>query len=236
MLQKESYHVSTTTSFDMEVAAAPNDGRKHPIVVVIHGNLGLVGSIGRQLRDFTEQISKLGYLAALPSFYPSGQSNLFDTDIDSHLPAVTAAIDYLKTRPDADASRIGLAGFSLGGGIAMAYINASPVGQTQVFADFFGFVGPLLRVGNASVTKFPPTIMFQNENDLVVPLASNSGALADALASVNIIHEPVVPYKWYNEISPESGNHAFKPGDHADVESRKRAGDWIVKYMPPIGV
>jgi dienelactone hydrolase len=101
------------------------------VVVLIHGNLGLADPFGPQLRDFTEDIARLGYLAALPAYYPTGQSDLRDTDIHAHVPVLTAEIKYFRTRSDADSDRLGLIGFSLGGGIAMSYIAASPAGTVN---------------------------------------------------------------------------------------------------------
>jgi carboxymethylenebutenolidase len=65
----ESYSVDPTTSFDIDIAPAPADGKKYPVVVLVHGNFGLAAPFGRQLLDFTDEIAALGYLAALPSYY-----------------------------------------------------------------------------------------------------------------------------------------------------------------------
>src|SRR5215831_12639602 len=132
MLTKESYTTPSGKTFDIEIAPAPADGKKYPLVVLIHGNLGLAPPFGQQLRDFTEEIAGLGYLAALPSYLPGGQGNIMEANIAPHVPAVSAAIEHLRKRPDADPDRLGLVGFSLGGGIAMSYINASPAGTVNV--------------------------------------------------------------------------------------------------------
>jgi carboxymethylenebutenolidase len=229
MLTVESYATDSGESFDIEIAPAPADGKRYPVVVLIHGNLGLANPFGPQLRDFTQEIAKLNYLAALPAYYPSGQSNLRDTNIDSHMPALAAAIKHLRRRSDADSARLGLVGFSLGGGIAMSFITASPAGTVDVFADFYGYVAPLLSAG---VAKFPPTIIFHNKNDgLFVPPAQNSVPLADALAASTpkIEHE----YHEYDEVWAEGFNHAFEPGKAADTASRSLSKAWLTKHMPP---
>jgi dienelactone hydrolase len=64
MLIKESYAVDSTTSFGIEIAAAP-PGQKLPLVVVVHGNFGLSTPFGDQLRSFTLQLASLGFVAAL---------------------------------------------------------------------------------------------------------------------------------------------------------------------------
>src|ERR1051325_2875425 len=170
MLIRETYSVTSSTSFDIEIAAAPSDGKKYPIVLLIHGNLGLAQPFGQELRTFTEQIAALGFLAALPSYYPRGTSDQTDTDIAGHAASLVGAVNHLSSRKDADPARLGLVGFSLGGGIAASHIQSFSR-SVKVFADFYGFVAPLLSAG---VTGFPPTIIFQNAADPVVRASENS--------------------------------------------------------------
>ena len=228
----KTYTTDLGKTFDIEIAPAPADGKRYPVVVLIHGNLGLANPFGPQLRDFTEDIARLGYLAALPSYYPTGHSDLRDKDIRSHVPALAAAVKYLCARADADPDRLGLVGFSLGGGIAMSYINGSPTGTVKVFADFYGYVAPLLGAG---VANFPPTIMFHNEHDPIVPVGGNSEPLADALAAAGIAHEPVRPYRWYQGNWERGFGHAFEPGSPDDAASRVGTKTWLTTHMSPIG-
>ena len=174
----ETFSTGPGMDFNIEIAPAPADGKRYPVVVLIHGNFGLVAPFGDPLRHFTEEIAALGYLATLPTYYNDGRDHRDDTDIAGHVPALTAAIKHLRGRPDADPDRLGLVGFSLGGGIAMSYITASRPGTVKVFADFYGYVAPVLGAG---VAKFPPTIIFHNEDDPVVRVAENSEPLAKAL-------------------------------------------------------
>lgn len=231
MLIKESYTTPSRETFDVEIAPAPTGGKKYPVVVLIHGNLGLAPPFGTQLRDFTEEIAGLGYLAALPSYLPGGRGSLMETNIAAHVPAVSAAIEHVRKRSDADPDRLALVGFSLGGGIAMSYITTSPAGSVKVFADFYGYVEPLLGAG---VANFPPTIIFHNENDAqFVPPARNSVPLAKALDDAR----PIIAYEYYeyDEHWPEGFNHAFKPGGKADSESRSLTKSWLNTHMPPVG-
>lgn len=229
---RETYVVSPTKSFDVEIAPGPADGKRYPMVVLIHGALGLVDTFGEQLRNFTEEIAAIGYVAALPTYYPAGESNLNDTNIAAHVPALVAAIRHLSHRLDVDANHLGLVGFSLGGGIAASYINSLPKGSVEVFVDFYGYVQPVLDAG---VAKFPPTIIFHNKWDRIVPPDRNSERLAEALAKMGIDHHPAHRYDWYDERWEPGLDHAFKPGGKADVDSRARAKTWLTRHMPPVG-
>jgi carboxymethylenebutenolidase len=143
---------------------------------------------------------------------------------DPHVPTLSTAIGKIAGRPDADPDRLGLIGFSLGAATAMTYIAANPPGKVKVLADFFGFLTPtiLSRVGH-----FPPTIIFHNKDDQIVPVW-NSQEL-DRLLPSTIEHELVPPYdeQW------QGINHAFRPGGAADLDSRQKAEDWFITHLPP---
>jgi dienelactone hydrolase len=202
----ETYEVSPGLTLGIEIAPAPADGKRHPVVVLIHGNFGLVAPFGDPLRHFTEEVAALGYVAALPSLYADGKAHRDDT---------------------ADPTRLGLIGFSLGGGVAATYITSSPAGATQAFADFYGYVAPVLGAG---VSRYPPTIIFQNKADPIVLASANSDLLDKALAGPPTIeHE----YYTYDDNWTQGVLHAFEPGGAADTDSRDKTLTWLTRHMPP---
>jgi dienelactone hydrolase len=231
---KETYIVDSKTSFDIDIEPIPAPaGKKYPVVVLIHGNFGLREPYGGLLRSFASEIGVLGYVAALPTYYPAGFANPDDTDIDAHSPALVATIKHLSTRTDADITRLALVGFSLGGGIALSYINSAPAGSVLAFANLYGLVGGQLSGG---VTNVPPTIMFSHTNDPFVPPTQNAEPFGDALSKAGIAHEPTAPYAWYKDDKDWGGNHAFRPGSTEDIDSRTRTKGWLAKYVPPVGL
>ncbi len=110
------------------------------------------------------------------------------------------------------------------------------MGAVKVFANYYGLV-PTTLLGPAAtgVAKFPPTISFHNEKDPVVPVSQNSVILADVLNKAGITHDPVCPFSWYNDDWEQEAFHAFRPGGHADVDSRARSKTWITRHMPATG-
>jgi dienelactone hydrolase len=235
MIVEPYYKTASGETLNIEIAPAPVDGKRYPMVVLSHGNFGLFGSFGDQLRDFAEQIAALGYLAALPNFYPDAEPHPTDTDISGKVPILSAAIKHLSdNRSDVDTGRLGLVGFSLGGGVSMSYITDSPPRTVKVFADFYGYVSPLLDAG-ADVANFPPTTIFHNKNDarFVTP-ANNSRRLVNELAKAT----PKIEYEYheFDELYPKGQNHAFEPGKKADTDSRKLTRDWLKIHMPPTGI
>jgi carboxymethylenebutenolidase len=114
-----------------------------PAVLVLHELFGLNDDIRRIARRFAEN----GYVALAPDLYSvgprlkpicirrtmqalrSGSGRAFD-DIE-------AARSWLADRRDVDPSRVAVAGFCLGGGLAILHAARSPIGAA---ADFYGAV------------------------------------------------------------------------------------------------
>jgi dienelactone hydrolase len=211
--------------FKISVCPAPADGKRHPIVLLAHGNFGLGPPYGDQIRGFGKSLAELGYVAAVPQLYEDEAPHPNDIDPDPHVQTLSAAIATIAARTDADPDRLGLIGFSLGAAAAMTYIASSTGGKVKALADFFG---PLTTTIRAGVGKFPPTIIFHNKKDGVVPVGF-SVELDGLLPSV-IDHRLIR----YEELSPP-GNHAFRPGGEADRDSREKAKDWFAAHIPPVG-
>lgn len=214
--------VSAGKKYKISVYSAAPSGKRFPMILLVHGNFGLGAPYGEQIRGFAKDLASHGYVTAVPQYYQDDGPHLTDT-----APHDRTLADAVADRPDADASRLGLIGFSLGAATAMTFIASNRPGTVKVLADFFGFLTPTIQAG---ITKFPPTIIFHNKNDLIVAVA-NSENLNRLLPSTTD-HQLVPPY---DEHWQETMNHAFRPGGPADVDSRSKATDWLVKHLPPAG-
>ena len=125
-------------AFKISVYPAPADGKRHPIVLLAHGNFGLGPPYGDQIRGFGKSLAELGYVAAVPQLYEDEAPHPNDIDPDPHVQTLSAAIATVAARTDADPDRLGLIGFSLGAAAAMTYIASSTHGKVKALADFFG--------------------------------------------------------------------------------------------------
>ena len=105
----------------------------------------------------------------------------------------------------------------------MTYIASDPSGKVKVLADFFGFLTPTIQSG---LGNFPPTIIF-HKYDQIVPVWHSQEL--DRLVPSTIEHELVPPYEEKTQV----GNHAFRPGGAADLDSREKAKDWFIRHLPP---
>ena len=221
-----SSFVSQGNPFQIYEYPSRADGKKYPAILLLHGNAGLTEPYGDQIRGFAEDLSRLGYFAAVPKYYQDDVPHL--TDTTPHAQILSDAIENVSKRLGVDPARIGLIGFSLGATTCMTLISSQPKGSISVFADFFGFLTQDIR-GNAD--RFPPTIMFHNKDDIPVPV-TNSEELDKLLSAASVTHHFVPPYtEDWQEL-----HHSFEPGGSADKDSRQRATEWFVKYLPPVGI
>jgi carboxymethylenebutenolidase len=212
-----------SSTYKITVYPAPADGEKHPMILLIHGNFGLEEPYGDQIQTFAKELAELGYLTAVPQYYANDHPHPWDQDPNHHVPTLFAAIGKIAERADTDPDRLGLIGFSLGATTVMTYIAANPPRTVRALADFFGFLTPKIRSG---LSHFPPTIIFHNKDDEIVPV-KHSHELNKLLPST-IEHVLVPPYteQW-------GTNHAFRPGGAADLDSRQKARDWFITHLPP---
>lgn len=207
----------------MTIYSAVSDTKKYPVILFLHGNFGLVPPFGDQIQSFAKDLATLGYVTAVPQYYTDDESHPFDT-----LPKVqviTDAILAVVNHPAVDPNRIGLVSFSLGAATAMSYISSNPQYQIKALADFFGFITQEIK---DAILNFPPTIIFHNQNDLIVPVQSSKEL--DQLLPSSIAHKLVIYDEQFAGV-----NHAFEPGKHADDDSRLQTVNWFNSYLPPTG-
>jgi dienelactone hydrolase len=207
---------------------APADGKKHAMIIVVHGNAGLNPPFGAQIHHFAKSLAGLGYLTAVPQYYQDNLPHLADGDPRPHVPTLTDAIANIAARADADPDRLGLVGYSLGAATSMTYIASNAAGRVNVLVDFFGPIenNPIIASG---VAKFPPTLILHNPKDEVVRFDPNSKAL-DGMLPKSVEHRLVT---YGDQDAQPFGFHPFIQDGHADVDSRKKATEWILKHLPP---
>lgn len=146
--------------------AQPQAPGSYPGVVVLQEIFGVNGHI----RDVTERIAKLGYVAIAPALFQRqapgfetgytpqdievGRGYAMQTKASELLNDIQAAIDYLKTLPQVKQNGFGCIGFCFGGHVA--YLAAT-LPDIKATASFYG-AGIATRTfggGNPTVTRTP---------------------------------------------------------------------------------
>lgn len=128
--------------------ALPEGGGAHAAVLVFEEVFG----VNVHIRDVTRRLAAEGYVAIAPDYHhrawtPGTQLGYTDADMKRGMeliPKLTAeglsadidaAIAFLKTRPEVDASKLGAIGFCIGGHAAYFCAATQPVKAT---ASFYG--------------------------------------------------------------------------------------------------
>jgi carboxymethylenebutenolidase len=221
-MASETY-VSGETTYKITVNPGPSDGKKHPVILLVHGNFGLGPPYGQQIQSFARDLAGLGYLTAVPQYYEDDEPRPKDMVPKDQI--LADAIAAVVGRADADADQLGIIGFSLGAATAMTFVASNPSGTVNALADFFGFLTPAIRAG---VSRFPPTIILHDKDDGIVDVSYSQEL--DRLLPAATDHLLEV-YEHEHSFM----NHAFKPGGAADVDSRSKVTLWFTTHLPPTG-
>jgi dienelactone hydrolase len=226
----DATYMSGGKTFKITMYPATIYDDKRPIILVLHGNGNLIEPFGHQIQNVAKSLAVNGYVTAVPQYYADDQPHLTDDKPAPHVATLIAAIAKVAGRSDADSERLGLFGYSLGAATAMTYIASNP-GKVKVLADFFGPTNGNTAI-IAGVGNFPPTIVFHDKLDKIVSVKDSRDLINRFPGTIpHEIHEYDVPAQPLFE----GGNHAFPEGGNADVDSRQRATDWIVKHLSPTG-
>ena len=118
--------------------ALPDGDGPHPAMVVLHEAYGLNDDIRRHTARFARE----GYVAVAPDLYSSGASralcmvrvmrDLATRTQGGAFADIEATRRALVDRPDVDGERVGVVGFCMGGGFALAYGARGKVGAAGV--------------------------------------------------------------------------------------------------------
>jgi len=138
-MSRETF-VSAKTTYKITVYPAPADGKKHPVILLVHGNFGLGPPYSDQIHGFAKELAGRGYMTAVPQYYEDDNPHL--EDMVPHDQTLADAIAVFASRAGADPNRLGLIGFSLGAATAMTFIATKPSGTVKVLADIFRFSDP----------------------------------------------------------------------------------------------
>jgi dienelactone hydrolase len=160
-----SFNAHAQPKFDSDHVGPPGSGRDgelfmayqggpFPAVVVLHGCEGM----GKHYRDWGKLLRTWGYAVLLvDSFGPRGQGNICNrgnlVSSQERLKDAYRAADYLRTLPNIRHDRIGVIGFSHGGGAVLNLVTqpAVPSGSTP-FSAAVAFYPPCDRPTAALLT------------------------------------------------------------------------------------
>ncbi len=157
----------------------PPDGGPHPGIVLSHG----VASRGKddpRLVNFADALARAGYVALVPQFVNMKEFRVRPSDVNE----LVASYEYLETRPDIDAERIGLFGFSYAGGLSVLAAADPRIAERVRFCFLLGGYYDL-----ESVITYTTTGMYERDDEWIYLEPRNSGRWAFLLNSSDLIED-----------------------------------------------
>ena len=112
----------------------------YPVILICHGLAGHKTGKYRLYVQLSERLSQLGIASLRFDFRGSGDSegHFSDTTLGSEVSDAIVALNYLRSRPDVDPSKIGIFGRSVGGTVAlMAAKKSEPIKTIAIWAPLF---------------------------------------------------------------------------------------------------
>jgi carboxymethylenebutenolidase len=196
----------------MSYEARPSESSSPlPVMLVVMRNQG----VEPHIQDVARRWAKQGYVAsAVDLLSREGGTNgiadkaqipslLAKADPNRHVSDFQAAADYYATQSDADASRLGINGFCMGGGIV--WRAAESISTLKAAVPFYGGMPPLDQVPNIQAAVLG--VYSADPND-----PSNRGRddLEAALKQAGITHQmnvyPGTHHDFYNDT-----NQSYNP-------------------------
>jgi carboxymethylenebutenolidase len=219
---------------DLQISAylaQPQTPGTYPGIIVLQEIFG----VNIHIREVTERIAKLGYVAIAPALFQrqvpgyetgytpqdieTGRNYAMQTTASELLGDIQAAIDYLKSLPQVKKDGFGCIGFCFGGHVA--YLAAT-LPDIKVTASFYG-AGITTRTpggGAATVTRTPgisgTLFAFFGMEDASIPL-EQVDEIAAELEKYNIPHR-VFRY--------DGANHGFFCDRRASYNPKAAADAW----------
>lgn len=234
-IEKSITFLCGSQRYTIDRYAASSSVKLRPVVIIVHGVDGLGGTSGTQIAGFAEQIAAEGYIVCVPHYFDVADgSDMLSIEellvrrvpkVATYAMRIAAAVDCALTAPDVDDKRLGLIGFSLGGGLALDYAESAPASKVKAVVDFFGYLSSPTICLHAS--RLPPTLVLHHKEDKVVPLAVSSKLLLDALGKTKVPHD----HWFYTDINPTGRYHPFAAGGATDIDSRTRSVAWMKAHV-----
>ena len=124
-----------------------------------------MGGIKPHLLNFAHDLSRKGYVTSV-------------VDYGHDLQPIVDTYDKLKTLPEVDPKRIGMAGFSQGTDFTLQFVVAYPERTIRGSVNYYGFCYGCWSIGNAN---YPPLLLLQGDLDTRAEVDALVGALHKVL-------------------------------------------------------
>ena len=198
-----------------------------PLVMTLHGSDGFKSNHAQIARIIAGE----GIAAMAPTWF-GGESPRAHWD-ELQADDITAGVAWLRNRPEVDTDRLGMIGFSRGGGLAL--IMGALMPRTRAIVNYFGLTAwqgglqefPNLPLNAADAYDFVrrihcPILSFHGAMDTVVP-AEDTLNLNAACQKYGIDHNYI--------IYPDVDHSFIWPGDKHRPHAHKDSWDRTIAFF-----
>ena len=221
----------------------PDGNGPFPVVIYNHGSRDGRESASVPFQYIGNMLTRAGYAVLVPERRGYGKSDgptwrqdvgndqsMLIARLQAETDDVLAAIDYLRTVPFADTSRIGIMGWSFGGIVTM--LAASRSTAFVVAVDQAG--GALTWDGNAYVRRAVVAAAEKSMAPTLFMVAKNDRTILSITTPAEIFKTRQIPYRMviYEPFTPAEGTRVMAPG-HA-LFSEQGASVWesdLVQFL-----
>jgi dienelactone hydrolase len=209
-----------TIACDAFVPSARN-GERFPAVIGLHGSAGGHATMA----DPAALLAAQGFAVYVVHYFDrTGTTGVADKQTAvRNFPAwgktVWDSISHVAARPEVDAGRIGLLGFSLGAYLALSV--AAVDSRVKAVVEFFGGMPREMKL---FIRRLCPTLILHGESDPTVPVA-------EAYHLQQLLENKATPYEM--QIYPGAG-HGFSGEIWQDAKLRTLS--FLQKYLANIAV
>ena len=181
---------------------------KGPGVIVIQEWWGMVPHI----QDLCERLAAEGFIALAPDLYHGEKGKSPDEagrlmmalDIERAAADLAGAAKYLLSHPRVSGKKVGVAGFCMGGQLALFAASKNP--DIGVCADFYG-IHPKVSVDYAAI-RCPVLGLFGEKDEFVSPDSARKleASLKAAGVKTDFTVFPQAGHAFFNDSRPEAYN------------------------------
>ena len=205
----------------------PDDQAACAAVIVLHGSDGFKSNHEMIARKLAEE----GFTALALTWFGGASPRSQWSEVRAE--DILQAVVFLEQLPTVDTNKLGLIGFSRGGGLAL--IMAALIPKTKAAVNYFGLTawkGGLEEFGHLPLNESEPldfirklrcpVLSFHGEMDAVVPV-DNTIELDTACKKYGVDHR----YLLYPGV-----NHSFIwPGDKYDRKAHQDSWDKTLRFL-----
>ncbi|MFY4730137.1 dienelactone hydrolase family protein [Nitrospira sp. BLG_2] len=204
--------------------AGPDTKGKRPAVIIVQEWWGLT----EHIKEIARRYAREGYVAIAPDLYSrlghplttdAGEAGKFMNSLkqEDGLNDLTATVDYLKSVPEVDATKIGVTGFCMGGSYALMLPCVNPAIKAAV--PFYGQVpNPDTPIQNLAC----PMLYLYGEDDGWITKADVqrlAAALKKYAKAGEIKTYPGAPHAFFRDTDPS----VYRPDAAQDAWARAKA-------------